>query len=426
MNLISISVAVWSSLVGPQDQLTLEEAIRIAENNSFAIQIAESNVIKTRERINEAASAAGLKLNAAGTYTRFDRATTENFGGSTVVVSPIDQKQAQLTLTFPIDIFGTIRKAVAAARAAEKAQVENVETTRNDLRLSVRNAFFTVLQTRSQVALFEESLSRAKAQLANARLEFEKGARARVDVLRFETQVSQAESDLLVSQNALALAKNVFNNVLGRPIQTPFTLATPEQGVKPVPEPDNLVATALAKRPEIRFFEFQIRGLIEAKRYAEGGLKPSLSLNAVHTRNIDAQGFSARDSSTTGTLALNLPIFDGGLTRARVGQAREDVRQAELQFEQLKLGISLEVRQALTNLENADARLKVAESQVALAQQTYDISLVRDKVGEGISLQVIDAQTELTRAKTNLIAAQYDYHKAYAALQKALGTDAIQ
>ena len=49
--------------------------------------------------------------------------------------------------------------------------------------------------------------------------------------------------------------------------------------------------------------------------------------------------------------------------------------------------------------------------------------MLRDKVGEGIALQVVDAQTELTRARNGLISARYDYLKAYAALQRAVGTD---
>lgn len=425
MNIFLVSAAAWN-LLSPQSSLSLDEAIRIASENSFALKIAASNVSKTRERINETRAQAGPQINARATYTRFDKATISDFGNGPTVISPIDQKQAQLTLSWPIDLFGTIGRTISAARAGEQAGLFTYEAAKNDVKLNVKNAFFTVLQAKNSVEVQKEALSRAELQLTNARLEFEKGSKAKVDVLRFETQVSQAKADLIAAENSLSLSKSTFNNVLGRPIETPFDL----EEVKPIQAPEwtesALVDAAMKNRPELKSSEFQIKALESVKRVEEGGMSPSLSLSANHTRNIDAIGFNARSSSTTGVLAVSLPLFDSGLTRARVAQAREDVLQAKVQLDQLKLGVSLEVRQAISNLLNAQARLSVAETQVKVAQESFDIATLRDRVGEGIALQVVDAQTELTRAKTGLINAKFDFRKAFAALQRATGADDLQ
>lgn len=426
MKTIWIASTLWMALNPSQEKLTLDEALRIARSNSFAVKIAESNLIKTRERINEARGAVGPKVNAQATYTRFDRATTANIGGNNVTISPIDQKQAVFTLSVPIDITGVIGRSVEAARKAERANEEQVRAAENDLRRDVRNAFFTVLQADAQVSVAKDALARAELQLKNTRTEFEQGAKAKVDVLRFETLVSQARADLIAAENSAQLAKQALNNVLGRAIETPVEVADVSSTPAPEWTEDSLVQASLASRPELKAIGFQVEALQNIQRAQEGGLKPSLSLSANHTRNIDAQGFSSRDTSTTGTLALSIPLFDSGITRSRVAQAREDVRQAQIQLEQAKLGVSLEVRQAITNLLNAKSRLDVAERQVSFAQETYDIALLRDKVGEGIALQVIDAQAELTRAKTGLISAKYDYHKAFAALQRAIGSDDLK
>ncbi|HMS55169.1 MAG TPA: TolC family protein [Fimbriimonadaceae bacterium] len=426
MKTIWIATTIWAALNPAQEKLTLDKALRIARVNSFAVKIAESNLTKTKERINEAKGAVGPKVNAQATYTRFDKATTANIGGNNVTISPIDQKQAVFTLTVPIDITGVIGRSVEAARKAERANEEQIRAAENDLRRDVRSAYFTVLQTEAQVGVAKDALARAELQLKNARTEFERGSKAKVDVLRFETLVSQARTELLVAENSAQLSKQALNNVMGRAIETPVEVA--EVNASPTPDwtEDSLVQASLASRPELRAIGFQIEALQNIQRAQEGGLKPSLSLSANHTRNIDAQGFSSRDTSTTGTLALSLPLFDSGITRAKVSQAREDVRQAQIQLEQAKLGISLEVRQAITNLLNAKSRLEVAEKQVAFAQETYDIALLRDQVGEGIALQVIDAQAELTRAKSGLISARYDFHKAFAALQRAIGSDDLK
>lgn len=425
MTWISFSAAVWAVVTPAQGKLSLEDSLKIAEQNSFNLKIARSNVIKTRERINEARSSTGPKVTAGATYTRFDQATTSDFGGNTVTISPIDQRQATLNLNYPIDLFGVINRTINAARAAEKAQEENFAAERNDLRLNVRTAYYQVLQADAYVIVQREALARAENQLKNTRKEFEAGAKAKVELLRFETLAAQAKSDLISAENAAALARSAFNNALGRPIETPVDLEPAKQVAQPEWTMDSLVSSSLRNRPELKALSFQVKALGEVKRAAEGGLKPSLNLSANHTRNIGNQGFGARESSTTGTLALSLPLFDSGLTRSRVAQAREDETQARIQLEQLKLAISLEVRQAVTNIVNAGSRLEVAKRQVDFAQQTFDIATLRNKVGEGIALEVLDAQTELTRAKTGLETARYDYLKAYAALQRAIGADEI-
>ena len=302
-----------------------------------------------------------------------------------------------------------------------------VEIAKNDLRLNVRNAFLSVLEADAQVKVLEESRARAEERLRKATAELNAGTSARVDVLRFETQLKQAEVDLFAGKNSLQLAKNSFNNTLARPIETPVQLSTAHIGELITDETlvDTLVAHALKFRPELKSVRYQLMALRNIRKATEGGLKPSLSFNATHQRNIDAQGFSSKSTSTFGTLALSLPLFDSGLTRAKVKQAREDEYQATQQLAQAELGISLDVRQAYTNYLFASQRLALATKAEESALETHRISKLRNDVHEGIVLEVIDSQTELTRAKTAVVLATYDQLKALAALQHALGTDGL-
>jgi outer membrane protein TolC len=151
-------------------------------------------------------------------------------------------------------------------------------------------------------------------------------------------------------------------------------------------------------------------------------LLPSLNLTANYNRNIGASG-NQRDYTAFATVGLSWPIFDSGVTRARVQQAREDERQAEIQQEQLELGVSLEVRQAMTNLVNAKSTLQVAQTQVTVATETYRLAQVRLQAGEGTSLEVTNALTDLTRAQNQLANARYNYLTAYAQLQRAVAAD---
>lgn len=403
--------------------MTLAEALMIAEQNAFGLRIADTSIERARQKAVEARGSLGPKVTLDASYTRFDKAQSSSFGGQTIVTRPIDSKDAKLTLSMPLDLAGVTGKAVRAANL----NIEVAEATRlaakNDLRQGVKRAFFGVLQTQETIKVAEEALARAKERLNNAKKELEAGSRARVDIVRLETAVAQAETDLTASKNAAHLAKNVLNNALGRPIETPFELVS-QPLWKPTSRTDeDLVVEATASRPDLKALNLQRQLLGYVRMAEERGGVPSLNLSAVHSRTFGSSGFGGSASSTTGVLALSFPIWDSGITRARVKAARQDEEAVKLQLQQATLAVSLEVRQAVLNLNNADSRVALAEQQVKLAEENYRLTSIKFEAGEGIPLEVADASTQLTQARTQLVNARYDYLRAIADLERAIGKD---
>lgn len=402
--------------------LTLDQAIDIAIKNGFSVKTASANIEKMRQKVNEARGSMGPKLVADGTFTELDKGSSVNFGGGSMVIQPKETRTAKFTLSFPIDIMGNINRGVKAARLSLDASKDTYDAQVNDIKLSVRQNYFRVLQAQEMVKVYEEALVGAKGRLSNAEKMFEAGTIAKVDVLRYQTLVAQAESDLISSKNALNLAKSAFNNALGRDVNTEFELAPVSAEPKPELDKDGLIAEAIKGRPEVRALLNQVSALKYVREAEERGMQPSLAVQAVHTQTLDT-GLGGRKESSVGVIALSVPIFDSGVTRSRVKAARQDEAIAKTQLDQLRLGVSLEVTQALTNLTNALARIEVARKQVEFAAENYRLAKVRQEAGEGIALEVIDAQTEDSRAKAGLVAATYDYLSAYAALQRAVGKD---
>jgi outer membrane protein TolC len=187
---------------------------------------------------------------------------------------------------------------------------------------------------------------------------------------------------------------------------------------------EDLVQVATKGRSELHAMLNQVSALRYIREAEERGLQPSLGVAFVETQNINPS-FGEDKESFVSSLSLSFPIFDSGVTRARVKEARQDEVAAKTQYDELKLGIALEVRQALTNLTNAKARYEVAKHQVEFAAESYRLAKLREDAGEGISLEVIDAQTAETQAKAGLVTATYDYLTAYSQLQRAIGTDDV-
>jgi outer membrane protein len=409
------------------EALTLEQAVAIAEQNAFGVRIAGTQVERQRAQVDEARAGLNPRVNVGATYLRRTEEQVAQVapGAPPIVVQPIDATTVTANLTLPIDISGAIRRQIDAGRANLRAAEQNEAAARSDVRLAVRRAYMNVLRAERFVLVQAQALANAQERLKQTQALFDADQVARVEVTRLETLVAQAQSDLIAAENALLLARQGFNLILARPIETPVALQDVTVLPTPRADPEAVVAQAQVQRPEARALAETLEALANVRRATEAALRPSLSAGITHQENIDAQGFTAQARSTFGTLNLNYPLFDGGSTRARVRQIRQDEETVRIQLEQIGLGISQEVRGAFVNLTGAQARLATAERQVALAEEVLRLARIRRDAGEATYLEVIDAETELTRARTGLVAARYDYLIAFAELQRAAGTDDV-
>lgn len=406
--------------------LTVDQAIQIADANAFTVKTAKSSLEKLRQRVNEAKGGLGPKLVVGATYTRFDKENKAQFGSQgspPVIISPIESKQAVATVSLPIDIAGNIGRGIKAAEASIRAAQETIEAAQNDVRRDVRKAYVAVLRANAQLAVAKQTRDDEIERLKNVQAQKDQGTLAQVDVLKQQAELQQSESDLIAAQNAVQIAKESLNNAMARPIETPVEVAEIDVN-QPLPDDSTrVVQLAESTRPEIRSIMDTRIALAEITKATASGLQPSLNLAFNYIRNIAAAGFSTRAQSANSTLTFSFPIFDSGVTRARIKEAREDEVQAKIQQDQLELSISLEVQQAITNLVNAKQRLAVATKQVDFATESYRLARVKLQEGGGILLEVKDAETALAQARTGLVNARYDYVNATTDLQRAVGTD---
>jgi outer membrane protein TolC len=136
-------------------------------------------------------------------------------------------------------------------------------------------------------------------------------------------------------------------------------------------------------------------------------------------------GQSGTSDLAFASLNVSFPIFDSGITRAKVKQAREDEKLNATNLEQTRLAVSQEVRAAYKNLQTARERLAAAEEQLRLANEVLRIAQIRSDAGEGTTLEIVDAQTQVTAAGNTVVQARFDYLTSYAELQRAAGQDSL-
>ena len=192
-----------------------------------------------------------------------------------------------------------------------------------------------------------------------------------------------------------------------------------------------LTAEALVnERPAVQAAEQQVAAREEAVRLARAAYRPSVALQMSAGGQIFPRslfGFSGTpwQPNSSATVAVQLPLFD--LQRgADVGQARVQLRQAQLQAVQLRESVQLQYEQARGERERARATIAARQRTVDQAQRVYDLTVLRYGQGLATQLEVSDSRLALLQARTNLAQALSDYYIASASVRRAQGATTVQ
>jgi TolC family type I secretion outer membrane protein len=404
-----------------EEKLTLEDSIKIALENNPSVRIAKENLRKAEAMIAEAVSRGMPKLTIDATYQRLDEVPKAAFGDQPVELGTLESRTADLTLVQPIDIFGLVRANKEAAKVGKTGYEYALLAQMNNISLDVKTAFYQVLRAQKQLKVQEDTIALLEANLKDTKAKYEAGTIAKFDVLRAETQLANARQALISAQNNVELAKAAFNNILGRPLDTPVNLVEPEMPGFITLDMASCVQTASEFRPEVLQAKSGIEFSEKMVEVANLSGKPTVAFRWVYNRNFDTTIFNPRDSSWRAFLAANINVFDGGQTKAKVDQATADANNARLGYQQAKDMATLDARQSYLSLKESEERIRAAEKALEQAREGMRLAQVRYRGGVSTQLEVLDAQTALTQAETNYVNALYDYQIALAKLERAVG-----
>ena len=239
-------------------------------------------------------------------------------------------------------------------------------------------------------------------------------------MLTAQTTLSNARQVLSSAQNTLTLAQVNLNNLLGLGADTPVALQAP--ALPPLNQTFDKIAltqTAYTRRPELMQAANNVRIAQRLVKLAGASLLPSLSV--VGSGNYNGYVSTGSHSTASVSAVLGIPLYDGGTTRAKVKEAQSDLRSQLITQGQLQENVAIEVRQALSNINDAQTRASSAGLGAQQAAEAYRLANVRYQNGIGTILDVVNAQAQLAQARSNLLNAQYDYQTSLAQLIRALG-----
>lgn len=331
--------------------------------------------------------------------------------------------QSFVEATMDIDLSGRLRSGLARARADRAAADATAALTIRDLRRAVAAAYHRTLLARHLVESTRDSLDEARSFEKRSQALFEGGEAARADVARARLQTATLEQAL----NAAELEARLANQDLAAfwTANVSEALVLEDVLVGPVPPPPGAdgpgddADRVYLRRPEFRLLDAQREGLWADYRHARAGLFPQGIVK--YQYGFDTLGLRWQDRGHALLLGLSVPLFDFFLTPSTYKPLRLRAQMVDLEKQISERAFSRDYQSALARatmlyrqLDSTDAQVKAAIDNLRLARLRYD-------GGEGLALEVVSAQTQLTQSRANYYTARATYLGAREDLKVASG-----
>lgn len=414
------TVAAAAAPEPPDRPLTLDDCLALARLHNPSLVIAQQGVVSAQAGVRRAASA---YLPAAALTAAHGRT-----GGSSFVETPAGtiafstsgrRREAEVLLSQTVWQTGR-RQQVGAARLSLAASRERESQALQDLMLSVSQLYYQALASEELVAVAQATLEAARHHEELVRARAAVGEAAPVDLMPAAAEVAEAEYGLLQAENGAALDRARLKKEIGLPPTYDLRLASPAEA--PAAEAPPALAEALqsaaARRPELAALRHALAATEESLRLTRALERGVIALSAQYERGLAGP---REGTSWAAVLSATTYLFDGGARRAEVDSARAELESLRAQRREALNAIGLEVESALLEADTARKSVEAATKAVASAEAQLAAAEGKYREGVGVFVEVLDAQRTLTRARTNLVQAQYRHQTSLVALRKATG-----
>jgi outer membrane protein len=442
--ILALIVAAAPALCGAEAArpLSLQESIDLALKQSVLIHSAEEGVRGAEALQREARTGFLPRLSTSYSYTRLNEDPYITSPGmslplplpiGTVTVPPStyqagtkDNYTWSIEARQPLFTGGAILANYEASRlGADIARYERTAAIQ-DLVLEVKVAYFNILKAERLLMVARQSVTQLDAHLETARNTFAVGMIPRNDVLQAEVQQANGRQLLVRAENAVEMAHARFNTILRREINAAVEIEDSPGEPLPAPPLDACIAAALENRPEILSAALRVEQARRGVTLAKSEYYPSVSVLGNYSRYGDTPGVSGnpyKDRESWYVLALaNWNFWEWGKTKNRVeaGVSREN-QAADLAVH-IRDQITLEVKNALLLAGEAEKQLPVTKKAIEQAEENFRINTERYREQVGTATEVIDAQTLLTKTRSDHFNAWGDFRISGARLDRAMGS----
>jgi outer membrane protein TolC len=403
--------------------VSLHDAITAAVGSRLDAITAGEHTAQEKARARQ--TAAAILPQITGTLSQ-SRTFKENlaaqglsFPGFPSQLGPFDTFDARARLTQKLFDWGAWRRTQSGQASARAASAEE-SAAREQVASAAALSYLEALRAQRAVAAARADKAVADSLLSLARDRKEQGAATGVDVVRAQARGADADAALLRAQVTEREALLLLKRVTGWPFERELRLTDDFAAAgSTVPALDATLSAALAGRAEIAAAEERVKADDLAAKAVFGDRLPTVVIGGEYARSGTVPGDATTASSVGG--AVSLPIFGGGLLTARQDEADSRRREGLAALTDARRQVELDVRTALERLSESAEEERAAELSLSLAERELSMAQDRYAAGLGASVDVVEAQAELARARSSQVSALSRYHSSRVNLAAAVG-----
>ena len=433
-------------------EYSLEDAVRLALDNASELKQQRLILHKSKSEIKRARSPFYPKLDfsfIAG-YTSssmqyssmyqklylYDESTYQKISPPEFVLYPVtflsrgngvESYTARFTFSQPIFTWGKLKGAYRVSQLQSGIEEKNLTKQELEIKYQVAQLFYTVLLTDRLISVMEESIRQLEAHIKNTEILYEAGVVQRYDLLRAKVQLTSLRPNLVKLKNTREMTLKSFARVTGTPLDGEFILKGALEYL-----PDSFDKTALTEkmlsgRPELQVLEDQKKVTEQLLKIQKAGNKPTLALAGTYQYQGGGGGtLSGRSNDEwkddwNASLSFSLPIFNGFETRSSVQKVKDDISTLSENISNIKRLLVIELETAFSQLGESEDMIVAQNENVLQAKEGLELANIQYAEGVLSSIEVLDAEVSLSKARSDYYNAVYNYIMARAKIRKLTG-----
>jgi outer membrane protein len=461
--------------------LTLDEAIELARENNPGYLSQANDLVSARWGVRSAYGdllpTANVSMGMGYTASGERRFGTVGLGEQPAMYS------SNYNLGMSYSLSGARLLEPTRARAQQRAAAARVEGAGSQLEANVTQAYLSVLQADAALVQAEQEVERTTAHIRLAQARLDVGTGTRLDVLRAEVQHGQAEVRIVQAENTAAAQRLSLGQLLGVQLPEDVRLSSEFDLFEPTWDRDEVKALAMANNPSLRAAQAQADATGTSLRVARTEYLPTVSASLglrgdlaqaasiaplvegdlsqmtrsrqscldqnqiresaglapqtcpdptdplVRSQLEQQYGeihsgfpFAWRSQPLSASLTISLPVFTGLNRQQRIEEANLTLQDARHTVRSEELRVQAEAETLLRNVSAAYRTARLQAQVRATAAEELRLAEEQYRSGLATTVEVTDAQTNLSEAERAEIAAVHDYHQSLAALEALVGT----
>lgn len=397
---------------------TLQQCIDHALENNISIRQTE-NDLKAKEVAVLAAKGDMLPSVSGGVSESF------SFGrsiGEDNIYTNANTSSTGINLGADVSVFGGLRKlnTLKQSQIELKASDALLQNAKNKIRVSVTEAFVTILYDKSIVELAREQLQKDSLQMERLSQMMQCGKASSSEVSAQRSTFYQSKLSLTQALNNLNLDVLNLTQLLEIWDPTGFDIVSPEAAtidVMPVADPVKIYDMALKMRPEVAADSLRLLSAGYQVKIAKAGYMPTLNLsgglgtNYYTNSNRSIAPFADQMRNNFNQyvgLTLSIPIFNRLQTMTAVRKSEISAKNQALALESTRKALYKEIQQAWVNAVNSQSKFVSSREAAASAKESFDLTVAKYDAGKADINEYNTSRTQYLSAASELQKARYE------------------